>query len=166
MALSSNATPIALGVGVPTDSLFSPAPNDGQGYEDQNTGILYERVRGAWVPVDARLVSSNPPNGAATAVANGAQATAAAVAGNDTAGNITFTTTAAPASGTQVTVTFGTGYGAAPKAVLVVPSNAASGLAAAGQVFAGSITATGFVLQAGAAPAASTAYSYTYLVVQ
>lgn len=110
--------------------------------------------------VSAKLVSN-----AGTVTLTGASATAAAAAGagisppapvvtdgpaND-CGHITFGTGTSPAAGNQVTVTFGTPYQKTP-VVVISPATGPSG---ALQLYVTNVTATGFQVASGAAPAAS-----------
>lgn len=87
-----------------------------------------------------------------------------ASAGKDTAGTITFTTGSTVVAGQMVAVTFGGAYPATPKVVLFPNDAASAALLNAGQIFVTKAT-TGFSLRAGVAPAASTAYSFDYVVI-
>lgn len=87
-----------------------------------------------------------------------------AVSGTDLAGTVSVTTGTSPGTGTVATVTFNVAFGSAPRAVMLTPANAATAAAVA-DWYAGTATTTTFVLGAGVALAASTAYVWNYLVV-
>jgi len=115
------------------------------------------------------VVDTNSP---APTVANGAQVTASSfVAGShDTAGIVNFTTSAAPAAGVQVTVTFGTPIAGPVFVSLDAGNNNASGAAAVANANAQVTTdaqgrSTGFTVNTQAAPGASTAYALNYSVL-
>lgn len=118
---------------------------------------------------DAHFASTqtNPPT-IGTPTNCGAGATAAVTAGStDTAGSFAITTGTGGTSSTCDTVfTFNKAYGAAPKSIIVVgKSDAAS---AARQAYVISSNATTFTLSFGtsAAGANSTAYSFSYWIIE
>ncbi len=117
-------------------------------------GIQVDTSRGHLVPTGA----------APTAVAQAAAGTSAsvAVAGKDTAGELTLTSgSASLATGNQVVVTFNQPYAVAP--VVVVSPGGPNASAQAPYVAAA--TTTGFTVGFGVAPAATTTYRVHYVVV-
>lgn len=100
-------------------------------------------------------------------VGAGTSPSAVTISGHDTAGNVSVTTGTLPtASGTVLTVTFGTAYGSAPHVVLY-PANAATALlSGVSMVYVTSTTGT-FVITAGTTGlTAATTYSWEYHVIQ
>ena len=97
----------------------------------------------------------------------GTGATASLSNATDTAGNITLTSgTVSFASGTQLTVTFNKAYAVAPIVVMTPTGANAGGLYAANQPYVTSTT-TGFTISFGVALAAiSTAYTWSYHVIE
>lgn len=86
--------------------------------------------------------------------------------GNDTAGQITWGTGTTAGAGDQVKATFGTAYIGKPKAIIVVPANAATAEKAPLYV---TWTATDFTFGTNVAPAdaqANTVYALTYFVIE
>jgi hypothetical protein len=121
-------------------------------------------------PVTLKLLLSRAfghvvPEGVAAVPTVGAQATTVAVLGKayDAAGGLRVTSIgSANAAGVLATVTFGTAYEAAPKAVTLTGRTAnAIGIG----LYVSSISTTGFVISCASAPAASTVYDLSYVVV-
>lgn len=83
------------------------------------------------------------------------------ITGNDTSGTITVTTGTSPAAGVLATVTFASAYGSAP-GVILEPTG---GNGATLQHYTTTTTTT-FSLNSNNVPAASTAYTYRYMVMQ
>lgn len=101
------------------------------------------------------------------ALASGFSAGSLSTGATDWAGSITFTVaTTTVATNTAVPVTFGNTHGAAPRAVVIGPGNAAAA-AQADQVFvrAADVTATGFALSTGATDSGGHTYIYYYSVL-
>ncbi len=125
-------------------------------------------INGAAATTNARLVvddghwTSQQTTAPAAAVA-GANVTSAALSNEtDVAGMIDITTSGAPASGAQATVTFNTAYATAPIVVLT-PAN---GGATVAEAFVTRTTA-GFTINFNAAaPAASTSHQFFYQVIE
>ncbi len=112
--------------------------------------------------MNGHIITANS-SGSTTIVAgaNAGTGATASISGNDTSGTITVNTGTSPSAGTLATITFISAYGAAPNVVLTPKGNAAATL----QYNYGSST-TSFTLNSGTAPAASTAYTYSYMVMQ
>lgn len=101
---------------------------------------------------------------AAPAIAAGAGAGTAptvSVSGSDASGTISVTTGTTPAAGLLATLTWVSAYSSAPRMVLSATNAAAAAL----NEYAGTTTTTG-TLSVAATPAASTAYTFAYVVVQ
>jgi hypothetical protein len=100
-------------------------------------------------------------SGAAPTIAAGTDASAATIAGNDTAGTISATGAAVGVVGTIAEVTFATPYAAVPNVVI-------SPLTVDAATCAAFVTATetGFTISNGAATAASVALDFSYSVTQ
>lgn len=121
-------------------------------------------------PVTLKLLLSRAfghvvPEGVVAVPTVGAQATTVAVLGKayDAAGGLRVTSIgSANAAGVLATVTFGTAYEAAPKAVTLTGRTAnAVGIG----LYVSSISTTAFVISCASAPAASTVYDLSYVVV-
>ncbi len=100
-----------------------------------------------------------------TTIAAGANAgtgATASIVGNDTSGTIIVTTGTGPAVGVLATVTFANAYGAAPDVVIAPKTN---GNGATLQYYTVPGTTT-FTLNSNNAPAGSTTYTYSYMVMQ
>ncbi len=112
--------------------------------------------------MNGHIITGNS-SGSTTIVAgaNAGTGATASISGNDTSGTITVNTGTSPSAGTLATITFISAYGAAPNVVLTPKGNAAATL----QYNYGSST-TSFTLNSGTAPAASTTYTYSYMVMQ
>ena len=112
--------------------------------------------------MNGHIITGNS-SGTTTIVAGANAGTGATVSitGNDTSGTITVTTGTGPTAGVLATVTFAGAYASAPNVVLTPKGNAAATI----QYNYGSAT-TNFTLNSGNAPAASTAYTYSYMVMQ
>lgn len=105
------------------------------------------------------------PDGVDASVAIGAQTLTAVLLGKlkDSAGGVRVGSLASGnAAGVLCTVTFGTPYAVTPKAVVLTGRTAAT---AALGLWVSSISTTAFVVNAGSAPAASTTYDFSYVVV-
>lgn len=105
------------------------------------------------------------PDGVDASVAIGAQTLTAVALGKlkDSAGGVQVGSLASGnAAGVLCTVTFGTPYAVAPKAVVLTARTAA---AAALGLWVSAISTTSFTVSAGSAPAASTSYSLGYVVI-
>lgn len=107
----------------------------------------------------AVLASSGTPT-----IANGAQTTGSVVnsGSTDAVGNVSFTTTGTPATGTQATITFANALPAAPRAVYLT-AGAWGTTASIPQAL--SLSTTGFVIAVPVALQASTAHTVYYMVV-
>lgn len=141
--------------------------NTGSDLTDQNIPLY---VNGNGQLIGALTVQKIIGGSSAPTIAAGTGAGTSptiAIAGKDTAGQITITTGSSPTAGaTIVTVTFNVAYAAAPY-IALTPANAnASALALTSRPFPGSTTTT-FVLTAGsAALTAATQYVFNYHVIQ
>ncbi len=105
------------------------------------------------------------PVGVDATVAIGAQTLTAVALGQlkDTAGGVRVGSLASGnAAGVLATVTFGTPFATAPKAVMLTARTAAT---AALGLWVSAISATAFTISAGSAPSASTTYDVGYVVV-
>jgi hypothetical protein len=105
------------------------------------------------------------PIGVDASVAIGAQTLTAVLLGalKDSAGGVRVGSLASGnAAGVLCTVTFGTPYLVAPKAVLLTARTAAT---AALGLWVSAISTTAFTVSAGSAPAASTTYDLNYAVI-
>ena len=113
---------------------------------------------------DAQFRLQYPGEGLPTVTAGGPNTAGAAAAGSDAqAGQASATAPAAGmAAGPQATVTYATAPPTAPRAVLVMPLNAAT---AATQPFVTINGTASFTIGANVAPAASTALSWAYVVI-
>lgn len=112
--------------------------------------------------MNGHIISGN--SSGTTTIAAGANAgtgATASISGNDTSGTITVTTGTSPAAGTLATITFADAYGSATKVILEP-----QGANGAGLQHYTTPTTTNFTLNSGNAPAASTAYTYSYMVMQ
>jgi hypothetical protein len=99
----------------------------------------------------------------AIAVAAGAGTGAtASISGTDSDGVITINTGTSPSTGTQVNVTFASGFSPAPKGYVFEPQSAA---AAVVQRYQSGISTTVLSLGFAVAPAASTQYKFAYKLV-
>ncbi len=105
------------------------------------------------------------PEGVAAVPAIGAQATSVAILGSayDAAGGLRIVSIgSANAAGVLATVTFGTSYTTAPKAVTLTGRTAnAVGIG----LYVSAISTTGFTISCASAPAATTTYDLSYAVV-
>jgi len=112
--------------------------------------------------MNGHIITGNS-SGSTTIAAGAGAGTGATVSitGNDTSGTITVTTGTVPTAGALATITFAGVYEAAPKIVFTPGTATATGL----QYYYGS-NATTFTLNTNNAPAASTAYTYSYMVMQ
>ncbi len=81
----------------------------------------------------------------------------------DSAGQFTITSGSGSPTTCDTVVTFNTAYGAAPKALLVSPMSAN---AAARQVYVSASSTTTFTIKFGSNAAASTAYLYSYRIIE
>lgn len=115
------------------------------------------------------IVSTGVSPGIVAGVGAGTGPTVALVRATDTTGIIQVTTGTSPvsANSTVATITFATPYGAAPHPVIVGHNNAAKALPLVSSCFAANESTTSFdVVGGGTALTASTAYEWTYMVVQ
>lgn len=97
----------------------------------------------------------------AVKAAAGAGATAT-VTGNDMAGQVTLTTGTAPTPGAMLDITFANAWAATPKSVIFTAESGAGALLAP---YTAGRSSTVFTLGLGAAPAASTTYTFNYQVL-
>ncbi len=164
---------------------FSNKTNSATGFQIQNatgTTLLVADTSGMKISVTGTVATfasltlanahfastqTNPPT-IGTPASCGAAPTAAVTAGStDTAGSFTITTgTGSTASTCGTTFTFNKPYGAAPKSIIVIGKTDAA--SAARQIYVSASDATTFTVSFGtsAAGANSTAYSFSYWVIE
>ncbi len=97
--------------------------------------------------------------------ANAGTGATASITGNDTSGTITVTTGTGPAAGVLATVTFAGAYVSAPNVILAPKWNGSTSNGATLQYSTNPSTIS-FTLNSNNAPAASTAYTYSYMIMQ
>lgn len=130
--------------------------------------IVSTLIVGKDITIDGHIVTNPQDSAHVPTIAAGAAACTTPtinVSGTDTSGVITITTgTGCVASGTLVTLTFGTPYGAAPHIMLTPGSSTALTLGA--YIDDDSSSFTSFTLGTNTTPVSSTTYKWNYLVVQ